>query len=266
MSCTRCDGPRDDPVLVRRLEPAGRPQGRGPRTGQGAVRARRGDPLRLSGRPARRQGHPRLPAGPARSAASKVAEPEFITPAVRTCSSSTRRTPCGAGGRPTRTGKGTLARVKVKDSASWGDDIRAIGTFVRNADQGLYNLYIVDPSAKQILRLYAGRRRVRLPGRPDWLAGRAAGRRDDRPRCSSTATSTSPRPARSTGSSAAATTGWKPGAPGDGSSGPPRSTRLVASGTDKRRGRDLRLRPRQSPDRRAGQGRWLDRGAVPAGE
>src|SRR5581483_2282102 len=49
------------------------------------------------------------------------------------------------------TGKGTLARIRVKDSASWGDDIRAVGTYVRNASLGLYNLYVVDPSARQIL-------------------------------------------------------------------------------------------------------------------
>ncbi len=54
--------------------------------------------------------------------------------------------------RPANTsGKGTLARIRVKDAASWGDDIRAIGTYVRNASLGLYNLYVVDPSARQIL-------------------------------------------------------------------------------------------------------------------
>lgn len=54
--------------------------------------------------------------------------------------------------RPANTaGKGTLVRIRVKDSASWGDDIRALGTYVRNASLGLYNLYVVDPSARQIL-------------------------------------------------------------------------------------------------------------------
>ena len=48
-------------------------------------------------------------------------------------------------------GRGTLARVRVKDASSWGTDIRAIGAFVRNRDQGLYNLYVVDPSSKQVL-------------------------------------------------------------------------------------------------------------------
>jgi serine/threonine protein phosphatase PrpC len=49
-------------------------------------------------------------------------------------------------------GKGTLARVRVAESATWGADILAVGTYVRNADDGLYNLYILDPSEQQILR------------------------------------------------------------------------------------------------------------------
>jgi hypothetical protein len=54
--------------------------------------------------------------------------------------------------RPANTsGKGTLARIPIKNSASLGDDVRAVGTYVRNASLGLYNLYIVDPSARQIL-------------------------------------------------------------------------------------------------------------------
>jgi hypothetical protein len=50
------------------------------------------------------------------------------------------------------TGKGTIKRVKVSTSASWGDDILAIGTFlkIRNPDP-LYNFYVVDPSQQQIL-------------------------------------------------------------------------------------------------------------------
>jgi len=48
------------------------------------------------------------------------------------------------------TGKGTTTRVTVTGSAEWGDDLRAIGTFVRDA-AGLYNFYIVDPSEEEIL-------------------------------------------------------------------------------------------------------------------
>ena len=68
------------------------------------------------------------------------------------------------------TGKGTLARVTVKDSASWGDDIKGIGTFVANFDAGFYNLYVVDPSEQNIMVYDAGQRRVRLPAAPDWAA------------------------------------------------------------------------------------------------
>ncbi|MBM4408660.1 MAG: hypothetical protein FJ038_08725 [Chloroflexi bacterium] len=49
-------------------------------------------------------------------------------------------------------GDGTLAKVAVPGSSSWGTDIRAIGTYIRSAEQGLYNLYVVDPSEQQILR------------------------------------------------------------------------------------------------------------------
>jgi hypothetical protein len=49
-------------------------------------------------------------------------------------------------------GKGTLAKISVAQSSTWGQDIRGIGTFVRNPDDGLYNLYVIDPSEKQILR------------------------------------------------------------------------------------------------------------------
>ena len=49
-------------------------------------------------------------------------------------------------------GDGAIARVQVAQATNWGKDIRAMGTFLRDADKGLYNLYVVDPSEKQILR------------------------------------------------------------------------------------------------------------------
>ncbi|HSW41953.1 MAG TPA: hypothetical protein VLM76_05555 [Patescibacteria group bacterium] len=49
-------------------------------------------------------------------------------------------------------GAGTLARIRVAESPTWGADILGVGTFVRNVEDGLYNLYIVDPSEQQILR------------------------------------------------------------------------------------------------------------------
>ena len=48
-------------------------------------------------------------------------------------------------------GTGTTTKVRVAGSAGWGDDVAAIGTFVRNASAGLYNLYVVDPSEQNIL-------------------------------------------------------------------------------------------------------------------
>lgn len=48
-------------------------------------------------------------------------------------------------------GTGTTTKVKVTGSAEWGDDIRAIGTFLRDVSAGLYNFYIVDPSEQEIL-------------------------------------------------------------------------------------------------------------------
>ena len=49
-------------------------------------------------------------------------------------------------------GRGTLGRVRVNGAASWGADVRGIGTFIRGTpDQGLYNLYVVDPSGQQVL-------------------------------------------------------------------------------------------------------------------
>jgi len=48
-------------------------------------------------------------------------------------------------------GNGTIIKVTVSNGASWGDDIRAIGTFLRVASTGLYNLYVVDPSEEQLV-------------------------------------------------------------------------------------------------------------------
>jgi len=48
------------------------------------------------------------------------------------------------------TGKGTLTKVTLDGSASLGDDIVGMDTFLRPGTRGLYNLYIVDPSEQQI--------------------------------------------------------------------------------------------------------------------
>ncbi len=49
-------------------------------------------------------------------------------------------------------GKGTLARVRIAEASTWGADVLGFGTFVRDQDTGLYNLYVVDPSEQQVLR------------------------------------------------------------------------------------------------------------------
>jgi hypothetical protein len=48
-------------------------------------------------------------------------------------------------------GRGTPARVRVSGATSWGDDIVAVGTFLKERNSGQYNLYVVDPSSRQIL-------------------------------------------------------------------------------------------------------------------
>jgi len=48
-------------------------------------------------------------------------------------------------------GNGTTTQIKVAGSAGWGDDVLAVGTFLRDASAGLYNLYVVDPSSQNIV-------------------------------------------------------------------------------------------------------------------
>ncbi|HEV8698742.1 MAG TPA: hypothetical protein VGQ89_13690, partial [Candidatus Limnocylindrales bacterium] len=47
-------------------------------------------------------------------------------------------------------GKGTTNRLTVNGSTQWGNDILALGTYLRPGTRGLYNLYVVDPSEDQI--------------------------------------------------------------------------------------------------------------------
>jgi hypothetical protein len=49
-------------------------------------------------------------------------------------------------------GDGTTTRVRVYGASEWGDDVVAVGTFLRDPERNLYNLYVVDPSAEQVLR------------------------------------------------------------------------------------------------------------------
>jgi hypothetical protein len=47
-------------------------------------------------------------------------------------------------------GAGTLALIRFGGKKEWGDDVTDIATFDRSAET--YNLYVVDPSAQQVLR------------------------------------------------------------------------------------------------------------------
>jgi hypothetical protein len=68
-------------------------------------------------------------------------------------------------------GQGTITRVRITGATSWGDDVLAIGTFVRIASEGLYNLYVVDPSAEQILAYSPARDGSGFPANPtNWLS------------------------------------------------------------------------------------------------
>ncbi|MEX2011114.1 MAG: hypothetical protein WEF51_02630, partial [Chloroflexota bacterium] len=62
-------------------------------------------------------------------------------------------------------GTGTLTRVRIK-YAEWGDDVIAIGTYIRLPEAGLYNFYVIDPSEKQILGYSPALDGSGFPGRP----------------------------------------------------------------------------------------------------
>ncbi|MGO9179022.1 MAG: hypothetical protein ACLQHS_07085 [Candidatus Limnocylindrales bacterium] len=51
-----------------------------------------------------------------------------------------------------RNGHGTLGLIVMNHSVTWGNGLTDVETFVHDADAGLYNLYVVDPSSQQILR------------------------------------------------------------------------------------------------------------------
>ena len=68
-------------------------------------------------------------------------------------------------------GKGTLTRVKVQGSTSWGDDIKGFNTFLRDESRGLYNLYVIDPSEQQIRAYSPAADGSGFPAAPTaWLA------------------------------------------------------------------------------------------------
>ena len=68
-------------------------------------------------------------------------------------------------------GKGTTNRLTVNGSTQWGNDILAVGTYLRDRSRGLYNLYAVDPSAQQILAYPPSSDGGGFPSKPSkWLA------------------------------------------------------------------------------------------------
>jgi hypothetical protein len=76
--------------------------------------------------------------------------------------------------RPANTsGKGTLNRFPsgVSGSSEWGSDVIAIGTFIRDSEANLYNFYVIDESAQQILRYSPAADGGGFPGTPTrWLS------------------------------------------------------------------------------------------------
>ena len=162
----------------------------------------------------------------------KVAEPKFIATAGPDLLILDAKNALWRWRPADRSGKGTLARVKVTESSSWGDDVRAIGAFVRNVDQGLYNLYVVDPSGKQILVYTPAFDGSGFPGDPSgWLAA---------PQDVATVEAMAidgdiylSRSGTINRFVRGGNTGWKPGEPGDGllRAGPIYS--LVTTGTNK---------------------------------
>ena len=68
-------------------------------------------------------------------------------------------------------GKGRLNKVIVNGATQWGDDITAIGTYLRDVDRGLANLYVVDPSEQQIRVYFAALDGSGFPAKATgWLA------------------------------------------------------------------------------------------------
>ena len=91
--------------------------------------------------------------------------------AARTCSSSTAKNVLWRWRPADDNGKGTLTKVTLEGSASLGDDVMGINTFLRPGTRGLYNLYIVDPSEQQIRAYPPAADGSGFPAKPTpWLA------------------------------------------------------------------------------------------------
>ena len=160
-----------------------------PRPGRRAVRARRGEPRGLPRRPQGEEGvaHPQ---DRRQHRVAQGRQPEV--PRGRRAGPPhprQRRTSSGGGGAVDKKGNGTLARVKVADATDWGKDIRGDRDVPPQRRRGPLQPLRRRPVREADPPLLAGRGRERLPGRRHRLPRRAAGRLDDRPSCTSTATS-----------------------------------------------------------------------------
>ena len=81
-----------------------------------------------------------------------------------------------------KTGRGSLVKVNIPDSTSWGSGARAIGTFIVNPVIGQYNLYVVVPNANQIFKYASSLDGSMYPkeGRANYLSvGQDVSRVDD---------------------------------------------------------------------------------------
>jgi hypothetical protein len=68
-------------------------------------------------------------------------------------------------------GDGSIVRPRVSGATEWGDDVLAAGTFLRDPEANLYNLYIVDVSEQQVRRYSPAQDGSGFPVRPtNWLS------------------------------------------------------------------------------------------------
>ena len=51
-----------------------------------------------------------------------------------------------------KAGRRTLVKITIPDNARWGVGSRAVGTFITNPKLGQYNIYVVVPSLRQIMK------------------------------------------------------------------------------------------------------------------
>jgi LysM repeat protein len=49
-------------------------------------------------------------------------------------------------------GRGVLSEVNIEDHVTWGTNVRAIGTFLIDSQNQSYNIYVVAPSERQVIK------------------------------------------------------------------------------------------------------------------